>query len=276
MEIVCETLTGGVGIAAALCGESAAMRQLRSRVERIGPHFRVALVSGEGGVGKEAVARALDAASGDTGGFAAVSRLDDFARARGTLFVREIGEMDTAAQNDLLRVLDVLERRRVGVRLVAATRGDLRASAAAGLFSAELYRRVAEVRIEVPALRDRTEDISGLAAELLREIAGGSRVPLLWEDAIERLVEYPWPGNVRELGQVLREAARVCRDGVIRAEDLRLGASGGAKKQEEEILPLAEVSERYVREVLRRCGGNKLRAAEMLGISRSTLYRFIA
>lgn len=258
-----------------MCGESAAMRQLRSRVERIGPHFRVALISGEAGVGKEAVARALDAACGDTGGFAVVTRLEDFARSQGTLFVREIGEMNPEQQNDLLRVLDVLDRRRIGTRLVAASRCDLRASAAAGLFSAELYRRVAEVRIEVPALRDRTEDIPGLAGELLRGHAGANCVPVLAAEAMERLMRHPWPGNVRELGQVLREAAAACRDGLIRGDDLRLGNSDSAK-QEEEILPLAEVSERYVREVLRRCGGNKLRAAEMLGISRSTLYRFIA
>lgn len=280
-----------------MVGDSAAMKRLRLQVRRIGPHFRTVLVHGESGAGKETVARALHRASSGTDGPFVVSaegnRIDSLMKIarQGTLFFHEIGEMPLVTQDEFLKILRWHEWAREGMaapqtgcpRIIAATRRDLRALAAAGGFRQELYQRLAMVQIGVAPLRERREDVPALAAHFLARFAREQRksIATIAEDAMGRLQSHGWPGNVRELEDVVREAVSRCRGSVIEARELpefamslaadRNAIPGGGQK----TARLQDVVEQHVLEVLRRCAGNKLRAAELLGISRSTLYRML-
>jgi DNA-binding NtrC family response regulator len=290
------------------------MRRLRTQLQRIGPYYRNVLLMGETGSGKETAARVLHAFSPCADGpfvscNAAVAtdaliqkqggtRLtaicgDDTdcllsAAQGGTLYLAGICEMTLEAQAELLPVLQRAEwarrgagRGRMETRIIASTSRDLRMLAATGRFRQELYSRVAMLEIGVPALRDRVEDIPDLAGHFLKRFAAqyGRDVERLSEDALERLRGHRWPGNLREFENAIRGAVVQSEDDAIEAGDLAalgerwdapgraLPAGGMAKLQ--------EVVERHVLQVLQECGGNKVRAAEVLGISRSTLYRMI-
>lgn len=279
-----------------LIGTSAAMERLRLQVRRIGPHFRTVLVSGEAGSGKEITARTLHGLSqGADQPFvvcpaATLEGSNPFtalmkAAGRGTLFLDDIGEMPLEAQGHLLRVLRRQEwsqeglpsAQRLSVRLIASSSRDLRGLVSAGRFRQELYRRIATLEITVPPLRERMEDLPMLAESFVSQFAQmyGKRVERIAQDAMERLMAHRWLGNVRELENILRNGV-LLSDGVeLLAEELPEFVAVEGNADAGGIVRLQDVIERHVLHVLKSCEGNKLRAAETLGISRSTLYRML-
>ncbi|MCA9319454.1 MAG: sigma 54-interacting transcriptional regulator, partial [Planctomycetes bacterium] len=196
---------------------------------------------------------------------------------RGTLFLDEIGELDEALQAKLLRALESGHARPVGgtrdyqvdLRVVAATHRDLRDS---GLFRQDLYFRLAQVVVEVPALRERVEDIPLLVHHFLD--IGGKAGLRFEKEALDALMGYGWPGNVRELKNLVdRLALLAAADGVIRLSDLPEDVWNyrGA-----EPATLAEAEARTIAQALEYTGGERKAAAKLLGISRSTLYEKLA
>jgi DNA-binding NtrC family response regulator len=206
----------------------------------------------------------------------------------GTCFLDEIGELTAPLQAKLLRVLQERTIRRVGgneaipvdVRVVAATNHDLRKLVADGGFRDDLYYRLAVVTITMPPLRERPMDIPLLARHFLDKLAHASgRAPKgLSAEALSLLTAYHWPGNVRELEHVLERAVALSSSDVVLPDDLP--AQVRREPEHAPRLPAAEmtledVKRWYVTKVLDDMGGNKLRAAEVLGIDRRTLYRIL-
>ena len=217
-----------------------------------------------------------------------------FSRAGGgTLFLDEIGEMPLPVQSKLLRVLQERVARPVGddqerpfdARLVCATNRDLEAEVAAGHFRQDLFYRINVVAIDVPPLRARAEDILPLAEYFLGAIASrtGKAVTGLAPDAARRLLDYDWPGNVRELENCIERAVALARGSHIAGDDLperiRLHVPqriSGPADAAAPLTTLAEMEDRYIRQVLTAASGNKTLAARILGISRRSLYRRLA
>ncbi len=207
----------------------------------------------------------------------------------GSLFLDEIGEMEITVQARVLKALEEKRFRRVGgvrdlkagFRLVAATNRDLPAEVAAGRFRADLYYRLNVVRIRMPPLRDRLEDVPILVDALLRSITKelGRKIPKVSPHAMKKLQSYPWPGNVRELRNVLERAMLTLPGDEIRTDDLVIEAgtataakSGAFPTKEWEIEPLDDVMTKYVAAAVKAAGGNVRKAARQLKISPSTLY----
>jgi transcriptional regulator with PAS, ATPase and Fis domain len=198
----------------------------------------------------------------------------------GVLFLDEISEMTTAAQAKFLRVLEEREFLRLGgtrpvkadMRVIVATNRTLPDAVAQGRFRADLYYRVNVFDIRIPPLRERRDDILVLAESFLRELshAMGRPVMDLTAAARELLLTYDWPGNVRELRNVLERATIVCEDDLIRADDLPLASPRDSA--EESSTDLAVVERRTIQRVMRDTAGNKARAAQQLGITRTQLY----
>jgi len=297
-----------------IVGNSAAMQRLRLQIQRIGPHFRTVLVSGEVGTGKELVAHALhEMSQGNTGPLvtchaaaledslanltereveSAVSG-DTFDRLvkmsqRGTLFLDGISEMPLDSQLRLLRILrrhelaqNHLETQRPDLRMIATTSENLKILTSAGRFRQDLYQRLATVEIVIPPLRAHLDDLPELSKRLLDRFAllYGGTAPKISHDAMERMLGYRWRGNVRELESVLRNSLLQVEGSVLEPHHLPPLAdvtvsdstTGGAGKSAR----LQDVVDQHVLSVLKDCRGNKLRAAEVLGISRSTLYRML-
>jgi len=305
---------GGTVIGPELVAASAAMRRIASEVERAAALSSTVLLLGETGVGKGLVARTLhgrsprrllpfvhaDCASlapsvleselfgHERGAFtgAVARRIGRLERAGGgTLFLDEIGELDAALQGRLLRVLQdreyervgSSEPRRFGARVVAATQRDLASDVRAGRFRADLFYRLDVIRIAIPPLRERRDDIAPLCAALLARIAArhGAAAPQLTASAVEVLARHTWPGNVRELENALeRLIARFP------------GASAGAEDVREVLHPCRALCDDLVRDApaaradiaraLRDAHGNVAAAARSLGVPRTTLRRRIA
>jgi DNA-binding NtrC family response regulator len=221
--------------------------------------------------------------------------------AGGTLFLDEIGDIGGRIQGQLLRVLQEGEIRRVGesmpvkvdTRVVAATNKDLAEAVKAGKFREDLYYRLNVVSILIPPLRDRREDIPLLAEHFAARHAG-ARGATITTQAREALVAYHWPGNVRELENAVARALALNPGGTILPEDLpdamregyrpgvkpaapapALTAAAGADPLLADRPTLDELTRRYAERVLREQGGNKTRAAELLGIDRKTLSRLL-
>src|SRR4051794_9237829 len=209
----------------------------------------------------------------------------------GTLFLDEIGEMELTVQARLLKALEEKRFRRVGgirdlradFRLVAATNRDLLAEVSEGRFRGDLYYRLNVVRIRMPPLRERLEDVPILIQAMLPALAKeiGRSLPKVSGRAMKKLASYAWPGNVRELRNVLERALLTLPGDEIRSEDLLLesgatpslaSASGGMPAEEWEIRPLDEVVADYVTASVNATGGNVRKAARQLKISPSTLY----
>jgi len=206
----------------------------------------------------------------------------------GTFFLDEIGEMSPKTQVKLLRVLQEREVTPVGstesvpvdVRVVAATNLDLEEEIRRGDFRSDLYYRLNVISLHLPPLRNREDDIPLLARHFLDRLERreGDEAFRLTDEAMEVLREYDWPGNVRELENALERAAIVSGDGLIEAEDLpdRVLEAPSPRLVEDQLPPnpSMEVIERaYINWVLQAEDGNKTRAAEVLGIDPSTLYR---
>lgn len=206
----------------------------------------------------------------------------------GTLFVDEVAEMSPALQAKLLRVLEDGHYRRVGstqerradVRVVAATNKPLEEEQKAGRFREDLFHRLNVVAVTLPPLRDRRGDIPLLVAHLLDTRRVGPAAFDVDPAALDLLARYDWPGNVRELANVLERAQILAEGRVITPDDLpdglvRWAPAAGTAAEPDHPDALDRVERRHVAEVLRREGGNKVRAARALGVSRRTLYRLI-
>ena len=206
----------------------------------------------------------------------------------GTLFLDEIGEMPIAAQAKLLRALQNREIQRVGspvtrkvnVRIVAATNRDLRTLSANKEFREDLYYRLAMVEIKLPRLNERKEDLPLLEKDMIQRFAGLYNKPIrgLTRRAQALLARYSWPGNVRELENALGHACMMAEGDTIDVRDFPehlQKQTAQSLPDGDVLLPLDELGRRHARTVLERMGGNKVQAAEVLGISRATLYRLL-
>ncbi len=205
----------------------------------------------------------------------------------GTLFLDEIGDMPLTLQAKLLRFLQerVIERIggreviQVDVRIIAATHRDLKAAMEQKAFREDLYYRISEVAVQIPPLRERGSDAVLIANYLLQIACKRHGKPLLklGPDAIAAIEKYPWPGNVRELENKVNAAAIMTEGKLVTAEDLSLEAV--APEGEAQIVPLREVRQRAETEAVQRAlavtGGNVSKAAELLGVTRPTLYDLI-
>jgi DNA-binding NtrC family response regulator len=297
--------------------------RLHAVCELIGRTARTAatvLIEGETGTGKELVARALHQAAPDRpgpliavncaavpgplleselfgherGAFtgAAGQRRGRFEQAQGgTLFLDEVGDTPAAAQAKLLRALQERRFERVGgtetvavdVRVLAATNRPLRQLVEDGRFRKDLYYRLNVVRIELPPLRERPEDIPLLAAHFTRKYARAGRGPRhLSAEALQALRGYRWPGNVRELENAIQRACLTARGEAIRAGDLPPELTGAAEEDSPLVdlrrpLPevlhqvTAEIERRYLCKALRRAGGNVRHCARLCGLSERSI-----
>jgi len=308
---------GAAGAPFGMVGRSPALQALVEQVRRVAPSQGRVLITGENGAGKELVAHAIHALSKRAAGpfvklnCAAIPRdlveseLFGYKRGAftgamqskkgrleladgGTLFLDEIGGMPPAVQVKLLRVLQDRSFERVGgsetlrvdVRLIAATNRDLAAEVAAGRFREDLFHRLSVVRVALPPLRERPEDIPLLVEGFIREFdrEHGRRVTGITRGVLDRLTRYPWPGNVRQLrntveGMVVFAEGRRALDLSDLPDALREVESAGEKLELRVGMTVAEAERQLIAATLRHCGDDKPRAAAMLGIGLRTLYR---
>ncbi len=204
----------------------------------------------------------------------------------GSLFLDEIGDIPPSIQAKLVRVLETREFERVGgtetisvdVRLIAATHKDLAAMVQSGTFREDLYYRINVVPIHLPPLRERPEDIPALALHFIRYYAAKTRKPVrgLERAALEALNRYPWPGNVRELRNYMERAVLFCKGNLVALSDLPECVTGptctAPTQGQPQLRSIREVEASLIRNVLEETGWNLSRTAELLGMSRGTLY----
>lgn len=302
-----------------LIGESGAMQQVYDLVQRVGGADAPVLVLGETGTGKGMIARAVHAHSDRRRGpFVTVNcaavpealleselfghvrgaftgatsrRVGLFEEAtRGTLFLDEIAEMSPALQAKLLRVLEsglvravgADREREVDVRIIAATHRDLRERAAAGAFREDLFYRLDVLRIELPALRHRREDLPLLVDHFIARARAkhrSSRVERISPDALEKLAAHSWPGNVRELQHVVERAVLLGESDRITLADIPATVSArdeGATTFRGEVLPLREIQRRYAAWAYEELGGKKVLTAQKLDVDFRTLSKLLA
>ena len=203
----------------------------------------------------------------------------------GTILLDEIGELPMLLQAKLLRALQEKEIRPVGstvripinVRVIAATNRDLEAEVRAGVFRQDLYFRLNVVQIKLPALRERKVDIPLLVTHFLEKFSDPLQpVRAISDDALRRLMTHDWPGNVRELENAIESAVALSSDNILTVDDLVSvpnGASTVSLPRSNELLPLAETQRRAILHALLETGGDKLAAARLLGMGKTTLYR---
>jgi len=207
----------------------------------------------------------------------------------GTLFLDEIGNLPIDMQSKLLRVLQEHEVKPVGsndrvpiqVRVIAATNKDLETAVRSGQFRQDLLFRLNVVQIKLPPLRERKRDVPVLAQSFLEKFAvRGRPSPTLAEDAMKRLTAYEWPGNVRELENAIERAVALGSGPILHSGDLPsnlqcavANSSADCMLESDELVPLEELERRAILRALRESVGDKLMAARLLGIGRTTLYR---
>ena len=298
--------------------ESALMKRLYEQAAKVAASDAAVFLSGESGTGKEILARylhrngprhgnvlvslncaalpetladsqlfghvrgAFTGAVGDQRGYLEIAH-------GGTLFLDEIEELKPDAQAKLLRVLEDHRLRRLGseretvvdVRLLAAAQQEPEQLVKEGRLRQDLFFRLGAIHLRVPPLRDRVEDIAGLALHFLTRFSREIKKPVagLEPEALDVLRKYPWPGNVRELKNVIERAVIFVRPnervGLAELPDKIRGTTGFAAFTVEVSPPptLDEVTERYIRYVQERCGGNQAQVARVLGVSPTTLWR---
>jgi len=205
----------------------------------------------------------------------------------GSVFLDEVGDMPLSTQTKLLRVLQTrevqrvgsLESRKVDVRVIAATNRPLRAMIVDKQFREDLYYRLSMVEIKLPTLAERKEDLALLVQHFIDRFSTQFRKPVrgVTSRALMILSSYSWPGNVRELENVIGNACMMTEEETISVRDLPdyLTAQPDDVLSEDGDIPLAEVERRHAARVLARVGGNKVRAAKILGINRGTLARLV-
>jgi DNA-binding NtrC family response regulator len=299
-------------------GSSGPIQRVADVVGRVAETTTNVLITGESGTGKELVARALHERSGRRGPFLAINcaavpenlleselfghvrgaftdartaRAGLFAEAdQGTLFLDEIGELPLGMQPKILRALQERKARPIGstqevsfdARIIAATNRDLEQEVEQKRFREDLYYRINVVRIDVPPLRVRGNDVLMLAQYFLERFAARSnkKVTGIGRTVADRLVNYDWPGNVRELENCMERAVALTSFNEITLDDLpaklkecKLAEVYAASDDPKDLPPMHIVEERYVRKVLSAVSGNKTLAAKVLGFDRRTLYR---
>jgi two-component system, NtrC family, response regulator len=292
-------------------GASDAIRQLCRAVEKVAPTNATVLVLGESGTGKELIARALHRLSGrahepfvaincaaipenlleselfgyEKGAFtgAAQRTLGKLELAgKGTVFLDEMGEMPASLQAKLLRVVQERSVERIGgrtpvaleSRLVCATNRNLQKLIAAGKFRDDLFYRISEVTVRVPALRERQGDSVLLAQWLLQQMAErfGKPMRTLAPDALRAIQAHQWPGNVRELENCIKGAVIMAEGPVVTCADLGLHDPDADPQHLNLRIARQKAEAQAARQALAAAGGNLSRAAEFLGVTRPTLY----
>jgi two-component system response regulator HydG len=207
------------------------------------------------------------------------------AAGNGTLFLDEIGDLPIDLQAKLLRAIQEKEIRPVGstdrilisVRVIAATNRDLEEAVRQGKFRQDLFFRLNVVQIKLPPLRERKGDIPLLVNSFLEKFSDtDAPTRTISEDAMTRLMAYDWPGNVRELENAIERAVALGSSSLLHTGDLPSNLQYGASErlpQNDVLLPLDELERRAILRALRESGGDKLAAARLLGIGKTTLYR---
>lgn len=303
-----------------LIGGSGVMQEVFDTIRQVAPTRATVLIEGESGTGKELVARALHSQSNrakakfvavhcaalnpqlleselfghERGAFTGATerRVGRFEQADGgTLFLDEIGEIDPSTQVKILRALGERTFERVGgnqtvttdVRLVAATNKSLEKLVIEGKFRDDLFYRLNVVRIHMPPLRDRREDIPLLVTAFLKQSCAENDKPAreFTADAMSRMLEYPWPGNVRELRAAVDHGVVLATGVKITLRDLPLSLrqwDGGGMtllpgRKSSSLLNIHQTQDDLIRRALQETGGNITEAALKLGISRRTLHR---
>ncbi len=292
-----------------IIGQSAAMKRIFDAIETVAPTDATVLITGESGTGKELVARAVHAGSTrrfhpmvvihcgaltetlleselfghEKGAFtgAQYRKKGKFEIAEGgTVFLDEIGDISLKTQTDLLRVLQEREIVRVGgnqtikvdFRCVAATNKNLEQLIEEGKFRPDLYYRLNVFHIELPALRERLEDVPLLVDHFVRKFVRemNKKITRVSPAAMALLQQQEWPGNIRELENAVERAMVVGQEPELRESDFTLKVRNGAPQAE--VRSLDDVEKGHILRVLEECGGNQTRAAEVLGIDRVTLH----
>jgi two-component system response regulator HydG len=280
-------------------------------IEKVSLHEYPVLILGESGTGKEMVARSIhysgprkekpfapvDCSSlvptlieselfgyvkgAFTGAIQAKRGLLEAAQG-GTLFLDEIGDMPVDLQAKLLRALQEHEsspwaRPREGQLMYASSPRDLEAAIRSGAFRQDLYFRLNVVQMKLPALRDRKSDIPLLVTSFLEKFSGmHGTTKTITDEAMRRLITYDWPGNVRELENAIARSVALGSGPTVEMSDLPSNLHYGTSERvpdSNEILPLDELERRAILKTLRETSGDKLAAARMLGIGKTTLYR---
>ena len=300
-----------------IVGHSRAMQEIFATVVRVAPTRATVLLCGESGVGKDMIARAIHHHSPrkdrpfvkinctaipenlmeselfgyEKGAFtgANISKPGKFEQAdTGTVMLDEIGDVPGSVQVKLLRILQERELERLGsnktkqidVRVVAATNVDLRAALEQGTFREDLYYRLNVMPLNIPALRERKEDIPFLAEHFVQKLSRdlGVQIESITEGAIAKLMEYHWPGNIRELENVMERSMVMASGKVLEASDIRLDAAVRGRSSQgagDSFLPEGFTLEQYeqslIKEALKRASGNKSHAARLLGLTRNAL-----
>ena len=302
-----------------MIGDSVAMQQLRSTIDKVAQSDATVLITGESGTGKELVARALHFAGrrasrafmpvncgalvgtlldselfghvrGAFTGADTAKRGLFLAADTGTLFLDEIGELPLELQPKLLRALQDGEVKPVGgtaairvdARVIAATNRALEEGIKSQTFREDLYYRLAVITIEVPPLRNRTADIPLLARHFAEQAAlrAERSRPAMTDAAIAHLVAQPWPGNVRELENTIERAVILSSGGALDVADVSshtgrvaIATSGLSTFAGDHVPTLDELERTHILRVLELCEGQKTKAASMLGINRTTLWK---
>ncbi|MBP8802505.1 MAG: sigma-54-dependent Fis family transcriptional regulator [Kiritimatiellae bacterium] len=309
-----------------LIAANSAMLQVCEMIQRVGPTAATVLINGESGTGKEVIARTIHNTSPRKdkpwvavncaalpenllesemfghvkGAFtgAVVDKEGLFETADGgTLFLDEISSLPLQLQGKLLRVLQEKEIRRVGgntnipvdVRVIAASNSNLEQLVTQGAFRADLYYRLAVITLDIPALRDRPEDILPLARHFIRTETAGTEVqPTLSQEAADLLVAYAWPGNGRELENAIKHAVTFLQSDTITPDLLppRIVTRASEAKAQQTSAPvqantslkgfLKAKEKEYLEQILASTNGDKEKAAQTLQVSLATLYRKLA
>ena len=300
-----------------MVGKSAELNRVRTLIQKAAPSQATVLITGESGVGKELVARAIHNQSNrkdkplitvncsalseslleselfgyEKGSFTGAENQHKgrFELADGgTIFLDEIGEINMVTQVKLLRVLQERKFERVGgektidvdVRLVAATNRNLEKEVEEGRFRQDLFYRLNVLRIQMPSLRDRKDDIPLLMHEFLKKfnIKNQKNIKGFDNRAKSAMLKYDWPGNIRELENCVESAVVMCNGEEIKIDDLPLSIQNKSSDKMIEIplgMPIEEAEKILIQENLAACNGNKSKAAQILGIGRKTLLRKI-
>ncbi|HTX16785.1 MAG TPA: sigma-54 dependent transcriptional regulator [Candidatus Baltobacteraceae bacterium] len=296
-----------------LIGTSTKMQRVYRLIEKVSKHNYPVLILGESGTGKELVARSIHFSGSRrnkpfvpvdcsalvptlieselfgyvkgafTGAMHAKTGLME-AAGSGTLFLDEIGDMPVDLQAKLLRAIQEKEVKPVGstdrvsiaVRVIAATNRDLETAVRQGQFRQDLFFRLNVVQVRLPPLRERKSDIPLLVNAFLEKFSEAGRVRAISEEAMARLIAYDWPGNIRELENAIERAVALGSGPILHVGDLPSSlhyATGERMPRADELMPLEELERRAILRALREAGGDKLAAARLLGIGKTTLYR---